>query len=342
MSDNKVVHLGDSEASSPALSESTLSNVSESGSLRKSDVTIVIPVLNEEEAIEPVLQELIALGYHNILIADGYSSDQTPTIVKQFGVQMVQQHGMGKAGSIDTAIKLVKTPYFLVMDGDFTYDPTDIERFLAHGKDYEEIIGRRTKRNGSITRSHQFGNRVITGLFNLLLFTKLSDLCSGMYLLKTEAARQLVLSSTGFSVEAEIAAQISHEGEITEVPINYRPRVGKRKLSTWKDGTKIFTSIFRLAHDFNPVFLYSLLAALMTVPGIALLCLAAFSRLGDAQMLLSDLGLVFTLFGGQALFVGGISLLVKRSERRISRQIHALKLVSEKSSPLLHEKLILD
>jgi glycosyltransferase involved in cell wall biosynthesis len=289
--------------------------------LRKEDVTIVIPVLNEEEAIGPVLQELGDLGYSNILVVDGYSTDSTVRIVEKFGVPVVEQHGPGKTGAITSATEFVSTPYFLVMDGDYTYDPRNIDRFLAHAENYDEIIGRRK------TKSHALGNVLLTKVFNLLMGTNVSDLCSGMYLLKTNSARHLALSSNGFNVEAEIAAQISKNGSITEVPIHYRERMGKQKLSMWRDGFKIFMSIFHLAREYNPVFLFSWFAGLLSIPGIVLLSLAGvnytFFGAIDWSWLVVGGGLVF--LGTQSLVAGTISLVMKRSEKRISNQIRELK-----------------
>ena len=210
-------------------------------------VTIVIPTLNEQEAIGKVLDELFSIGLENLLIVDGYSSDGTLDTAKKYPVSVILQHGKGKAGALKTAFKNVKTPYMIVMDGDFTYDPSCIPLFLEHMQSYDQIIGVRIlddKKNISVI--HKLGNKIITKTFNALMGTSLSDVCSGMYTLRTEIAKDLDLSSTGFDVEAEIAAQIASSGRITEVPINYRQRIGQQKLSTWKHGFKILSTILKL------------------------------------------------------------------------------------------------
>ncbi len=81
-------------------------------------------------------------------------------------------------------------------------------------------------------------------------------------MLRTEDARHLHFHTSGFNVEVEIASQLAQEGGVTEVPIRYRERIGKQKLSTWRDGISITSSIFRLARDYNPAFLFSLLSRL--------------------------------------------------------------------------------
>ncbi|MDQ5876522.1 MAG: glycosyltransferase family 2 protein [Thermoproteota archaeon] len=210
-------------------------------------VTIVIPTLNEQEAIGKVLDELFSMGLKNLLVVDGYSSDGTLDTAKKYPISVILQQGKGKAGALKTAFKNVKTPYMIVIDGDFTYDPSCIPRFLEHMQTYDQIIGVRNlddKKNISVI--HKLGNKVITKTFNALMGTNLSDVCSGMYTLKTEIAKDLDLSSTGFDVEVEISAQIASSGTITEVPINYRQRIGQQKLSTWKHGFKILSTILKL------------------------------------------------------------------------------------------------
>ncbi len=235
-------------------------------------VTIVIPTLNEQEAIGKVLDELFSMGLKNILVVDGYSSDRTLDTVKNYPISVFFQHGKGKTGALKTAFEKVKTPYMIVMDGDFTYDPSCINRFLEHMQSYDQIIGVRNldeKKNTSVL--HKLGNKVITKTFNALMGTNLSDLCSGMYALRTESAKDIDLSSTGFDVEAEIAAQVASFGRITEVPINYRQRMGQQKLSTWKHGFKILNSIIKLAMTYRPTFFYSVVVIITSLMGIGIL-----------------------------------------------------------------------
>jgi glycosyltransferase involved in cell wall biosynthesis len=307
-----------------------------SDSISKDDVTIVLPVLNEEAALSKVLSELIAEGYNKILVVDGYSSDLSLEVAQEFGVQSIQQNGRGKTGALRTALEHVNTPYILLMDADYTYDPKDIKKFLVHAKHYDEIIGARRKNNGSISPSHRFGNRFITGVFNFLFSTRLSDVLSGMYLLKTETARELDLFTTGFSVEVEIAAQVVGRGSITEVPVAYRKRIGKQKLSTWKDGPRILSATVKLARLHNPAFFLSLIAGLTAIPGIGILLYEMYEQLMSRTLNvgLTFLGVLLVLFGSQALAAGTVAILMKRMEARISRQIR------KASSPLQSEKTV--
>ena len=150
--------------------------------LLRNQLTIVVPTLNEAESIGKLVDEIKDAGYNEILVVDGYSKDETTRIASEHGAKVVNQHGRGKAGALLTAFRLVATPYILVMDGDGSYDPKDIDKFLPLLDDFVFVKGDRT-RNGNMSTLHKIGNSIITKTFNLLFGTLIADICSGMYLL---------------------------------------------------------------------------------------------------------------------------------------------------------------
>jgi dolichol-phosphate mannosyltransferase len=213
--------------------------------ITKNEITIVIPVLNEEEAIENVIESVKEEGYYNILVVDGNSTDRTYEIASNMGVNVIIQKGEGKTGAIITAIETIKTPYLIIIDGDSTYYPSDIIKLLKYLNDYDEIIGSRIIGRENIPLFNRFGNGMINGLFNLLYGTNLKDVCSGMYALKTDFAKNLDLKTSGFEVEVEIASKTVRKGKIYEVPISYGTRIGERKLNPLKDGLRIVITIIK-------------------------------------------------------------------------------------------------
>ena len=215
------------------------------------EITVVIPVLNEEEAVGQVIRKVKGEGYSNILVVDGYSTDDTFSVASKNGVRVIFQQGEGKTGAIETAIEHVETPYMVVMDGDCTYDPRDIENILMRLRESILVIGIRATGRDNIPLFNRLGNWIINLIFNALMGTDLVDVCSGMYGLRTDFARRLDFVTRGFDVEVEIAAQASKHGEILQVPIRYHKRVGLQKLQSFKDGFHIIFSIFRMALKFN-------------------------------------------------------------------------------------------
>ncbi|MEM4577192.1 MAG: glycosyltransferase [Candidatus Nezhaarchaeales archaeon] len=281
-------------------------------------VTVVIPTFNEEEGIGSVIDELRAEGYRNILVVDGYSTDRTVEVARSKGVEVVYQSGFGKAGAVATAIGLVSTPYVVFMDGDGTYDPKDIEALLRHAGGYDEVIGLRSQRE-NIPLLHRFGNRVISSVFSLMLGRRVRDPCSGMYLLRSDFARRLEISSSGFDVEVEIAAQAASFGRIFEVPVRYRRRLGRGKLRACRDGFRILASTVKMMWLYNPVFLASLIVALLAFPGAAILLEQLVTRYlyGSWSLGWSWVGLVLFVAGLQGLAVAAISVMLRGMERRL-------------------------
>jgi dolichol-phosphate mannosyltransferase len=293
-------------------------------SVFKPNVTVVIPTLNEAEAISQVIEEVRKENYENILVVDGYSTDRTDSIAFENSVKLIYQHGIGKAGAVKTALERVETPYVVFMDADHTYDPKDIWRMLLHAEHYSHVIGTRDRKY--IPRVHRFGNWIISQVFSVLFSQKVSDVCSGMYLLETQEARKYRLEETGFNVEIELAAQSASRENLTEVPIDYRPRMGQKKLSTWT-GFSILRAAFSLARRYNPILLYSSITGLSVIPAAVVLSYVALEVLikrawhsGWALV-----GIMLLLIAAQAFTLASVSILTKHSERRLMEEMRSLR-----------------
>jgi len=289
--------------------------------LKPEDITVVLPSLNEEKAIGVTLKELSAAGYSNILVVDGYSTDMTVNIARDFGATVVEQHWHGKTGALKTAFQEVKTPYLLVMDCDGTYDPQDIIKFLAHAQNHDYIIGARQTRM-HIPLLNRIGNKVINLAFDLFTGSRLTDVGSGMYLLRTDVARDLELHTKGIDSEVEIAIQVSGNFRVTEVPISYRSRLGKAKLSPVRDGLSDIWTIMTLSRAYNPVQYFSAIGTALILPASIIILWSSYDTfvrgIWHAGWIL--VGLVLLMFGLQAFGVASVSLMMSRMERRLEKK----------------------
>lgn len=286
------------------------------------DLTIVIPTLNEELAIGKVINEIMDEGYINLLVIDGHSSDNTVEIATKFGVSVIKQHGKGKTGAIITAIEHIKTEFFIVIDGDYTYNPKDIELFLPHLRNYNEIIGSRKNGKKHMPRLNRFGNWVINKTFNILFGTSLSDVCSGLYAINTAFAKNLILETNGFDVEVEIAAHASRDGRISEIPISYGKRIGSRKLSPLKDGFQIMKTILSQSRRHHSILFYTLLSTLMIVPSTLILGWVLIEYInGTWHSGLALLGVLFILLTSEAVMLNVIASQQRALERRILNKL---------------------
>lgn len=266
------------------------------------DVTIVIPTLNEENAIGIVLESVLQEGYEKILVVDGNSTDNTLNNIKPYGIECIIQEGKGKTGAIKTAINHIKTPYFIMLDGDCTYSAKDIENLLSHIGEKYEVIGTRTKGRENISPLNRFGNLIINKVFNLIFGTIITDVCSGMYMLDTKFAKDIIFETKGFDVEVEIAAHAAYNHSIVETPIEFLPRIGIQKLRPFEDGAKILYRIFRMGLKFHPTRMLCLLSIFMFIPGITLLGLHVCYR-PQLQSFLFGLIMVTLAIQGITLYI---------------------------------------
>lgn len=287
-------------------------------------MTVVIPTLNEAGAIGSLICEVQAAGYEKILVVDGYSQDGTQEIAADLGALVVGQHGAGKAGAVLTARDLVTTPFFVLMDGDGSYDPADIDRLVAFSGRYDEVIGARPiGTTSNMTGLHKIGNRVLSWTFNLLMGSQIPDVASGMYLLRTRKVREMIFDRSGFEIDQEIAAQVLVSGKLTTVPIRYRERVGEPKSTTWRQGFRALIAVVGVARRYNAPVLFGLLAGTALVPASILLGYGLEILLtgGSFHSGLLLAGLVFLAIGGQGLAIATTSYMIRRLERRLRGQL---------------------
>lgn len=290
-----------------------------------SDLTVVIPTLNEAEAIGKVIDEVLEIGVpsSNILVVDGGSSDGTVEIARSKGAEVIKQRGRGKADALKTAAEYVSTPYMLVIDGDYTYPAARIPDLYERAKKgYDLVVGSRRFSRGSQSLVYRLGNRLLTKLFNMLFGSRLTDVLSGMYLVRTRVVRHLLFESEGFGIESEIAAHVvSTTGRVTEVPIEYRKRLGRKKLGVIH-GLLILREMVRLAWRYNPVFLLFASASLILVPGLIIGGWVAYHYIfaGIKYYVKGVVAIILTLAGFQSLLLAIVSLYLKRMEYRINRR----------------------
>ena len=201
------------------------------------EVTVVIPTLNEVRAIGRVLEEVLALGIprESVVVVDGGSTDGTVEVANSYGVVVLPQEGRGKADAVKTGLKYVRTPYVVVMDGDYTYPARYIPKLLEAltSGNCDLVVGARVLGEGSQGVLFRFGNRVLTAFFDIMFSARLRDVLSGMYASRLADLREVAFEMGGFSLESEVVAHFASLGRVCEVPIEYRPRLDPGVGSRW-------------------------------------------------------------------------------------------------------------
>ena len=229
------------------------------------NVGVVIPALNEELSVGKVVSGLRAQKnsdgtqiVDHVVVCDNGSSDQTAEVAERHGAHVVieAQRGYGRAclSAIDELNRFA--PDIVVfIDGDNSFDPNVIDRFLATIKDGADlVIGSRTKgrfTKGALSLPQRFGNGLATWLIRFIWGTTYSDL--GPYrAIRYSALKKLnmVDEAFGWTVEMQVKA-IQLGLKIREIPVNTRNRLGKSRISgtlggVIKAGHGILSTLFKL------------------------------------------------------------------------------------------------
>ena len=226
-------------------------------------VVVLLPALNEAEAIGDVLTrmprtELKAQGYAlSVWVVDGKSKDATRDVAMRNGAGVLVQRGNGKGNAMTQAFDFFVDPEvnppvgqpgsqrnFIMLDSDGTYPPETIPSFVnALDAGYDVVMGSRFRgriETGALTDLNRLGNRVLTGFASFLFRAPVTDVCTGMWGLSERFLRRFASTANGFDLEADIfASACSEVDRMTEVPIRYSRRIGTPKLVPLRTGLQI-------------------------------------------------------------------------------------------------------
>ncbi len=236
-------------------------------------VSVVIPCLNEAENIEAcvlaarrVLERMEVSG--EVVVADNGSSDDSAALAQAAGARVVLETRRGYGSAYLAGFAASRGRYIVMADADLTYDFDDIPRFVAALEEGAEMaIGDRMDniQPGAMPWLHRYvGNPLLTGLLNFLFSTGINDAHCGMRAVRREALERLDLRTTGMEFASEMVIRASKENlRIAEFPIEYHPRGGESKLSSFRDGWRHLR--FLLVH--SPTHLFILPGAVLAGVG---------------------------------------------------------------------------
>jgi Glycosyl transferase family 2 len=277
------------------------------------DVSVVIPCLNEAASIEACVQaarSAIDDGKYEgeVVVVDNASTDGSGEIAAAAGARVVTERRRGYGRAYLTGLDAARGRYIVMLDADMTYDANELPRFvraLEEGGDL--VLGDRMEgiHPGAMPWLHRrVGNPMLTGLLNQLFGTEVKDAHCGMRAVRQEALPRLDLRTTGMELASEMVIRAAKAGlDIRQFPIEYRPRQGESKLSTWSDGWRHLR--FLLIH--SPLHLFLLPGAVMAGLGTLIMAgvLAQVTVLGhqwDIHTLIA--GSLLLILGTQVVALG--------------------------------------
>ena len=221
------------------------------------DLSVLIPVYNEEQTLERLLDAVEERPeVSELVIVDDGSTDRTSEILEardfKGNVQIIRhERNRGKGAALRTAIAAATGDVALVQDADLEYDPAEFPLLLApieRGR-AEVVYGSRSfAAHSAYSFWFVIGIKLVTLWTNVLFNSYLSDMETCYKLMPLSVWRSLDLRSDGFDIEPEITAKLLKSGRrIYEVPISYaaRGRVEGKKL-TWRDGVTALWTLSRI------------------------------------------------------------------------------------------------
>jgi glycosyltransferase involved in cell wall biosynthesis len=276
-------------------------------------VSVVIPCLNEAENIQEcvnrarrVIAESGLSG--EVIVADNASDDGSPELAKEAGAVVVHEPRRGYGSAYLAGFAAARGEYVVMADADLTYDWNEIPHFVAKLDEGADLVMGDRMDNihpGAMPWLHRYvGNPVLSGILNLFFSTGVRDAHCGMRGFRRAILPQLDLRTTGMEFASEMVIRAAKENlDIRQIPIEYHPRGGESKLSSFRDGWRHLR--FLLVH--SPTHLFLIPGVLMLLVGtlISAASLAHLSLFGREWQLHSMIaGSLLMIVGTQVAALG--------------------------------------
>ncbi len=220
-------------------------------------VSLIMPVYNEKNTIEKVIEKVVSLSPKEIVLVDDGSTDGTREILKKlqitnYKLQIIyHEKNQGKGAAIRTALKYVTGEIVAIQDADLEYNPEEIGELavpIIEGK-ASVVYGSRflQKPIKNVYKRYKLGNWFLSKLISVLCGQKITDSYTCYKVFKTDVIKEINLISKRFEIEAEITVKLLKKGiKILELPIDYNPRrIEEGKKIGWLDAVKGILTIIR-------------------------------------------------------------------------------------------------
>ena len=235
-----------------------------------STVSIVIPAMNEADAIGSVVSQLRgAAPWREIIVVDDGSADDTAALARAAGACVIRHpYNKGNGAAVKTGIRQASGEFVLIIDADGQHPPEDAQRIAARLGDFDLVIG---ARNGATqaTTARRAGNALLNNLASYLTSRPIPDLTSGFRGARTECLREFIhLLPNGFSTPTTTTLAFIKAGyNVAFEPIDARQRSGRSKIRFAHDGARFLLILLKIVTLFSPLRIFLPLSLLSFAVG---------------------------------------------------------------------------
>ncbi|HLE46037.1 MAG TPA: glycosyltransferase family 2 protein [Thermoplasmata archaeon] len=224
-------------------------------------ISIIIPTMNEEASIGQVLDQVAAAmaghGSHEVLVVDTDSHDRTVEIARGKGARVIAEPRRGYGRAYKTGFAAARGDVLVTLDADLTYPADRIPEFVRlidqEGADF--VSGNRLAHlgEGVMSGMHRLGNRMLTTAARWLYRFPIRDSQSGMWGIRRSVLPRLEVVHDGMAFSEELKLEAIRKGlRFQEIPIEYGPRIGEKKIRSVRDAAENMVWLFRKRFGWVP------------------------------------------------------------------------------------------
>ncbi len=206
---------------------------------------VIIPAYNEEESIGKVIEDIPKDLVSEIIVVNNNSTDDTENVALNSGATVLFEQFKGYGAACLKGIDYLKDKHpdtIVFLDGDYSDYPEELSELirLIDKENYDFVLGSRVlgeSEKGSLPLQSRFGSLIAGTLINLFWKFKYTDL-GPFRAIKYNKLIQLDMKDKwfGWTVEMQIKA-VKKKFRIIEIPVKYRKRIGKSKVTGTIKGT---------------------------------------------------------------------------------------------------------
>ena len=298
--------------------------------LNNLNIAVILPAYNEELTIELTIKSFNSqLPNASIWIIDNNSTDHTNKIslnsLTLLGCRggVILENRKGKGNAIRRAFRDIDADIYIIADADFTYPANRVHDLIAPilNNSADIVVGDRHTGGHYLAENkrllHVFGNSLVKKLVNNLFNSNLKDIMSCYRVFNRLFVKSYPILVEGFEIETDMTLHaLDKRFRILEIPVKYRdrPSGSYSKLSTFKDGVRVITTIANILRYYRPLIffggtglLFSIISFMVGFPVIVEWYSTGYIARIPSAILASGLGIISIILISIGLILDSIA-----------------------------------